>query len=141
MKTFTLSEARSAVAAGGVLSANLTPVGSLFALEFETRNGAALLVTSVSKEVRHFANPLKAFEIIHGLGLEGGHFSLAQWRPHEKAPGRATRPDKSVALRTAHDAANLKRTLEARLQEADSPGTVWQDHNEVFTALEKNYAD
>ena len=37
MKTWTLDQARSAASSGGVLSANLRPMGSLFALEFETR--------------------------------------------------------------------------------------------------------
>ncbi|MDO9417432.1 hypothetical protein [Pararhizobium sp.] len=141
MKTFTISEARSAVQSGGVLSANLTPVGSMFALEFETRNGAAMLIASVSKEVRRFSNPIKAFEIIRDLGLEGGRFSVTGWRPNERVLDRATRPDKSAALRAAHKAADLKRTLESRIQEADSLNTVWQDHNEVFEELEKRYAD
>jgi hypothetical protein len=141
MKTFTLSEARSATRSGGVLSANLKPVGSTFVLEFETRNGAVTLIASVSKEVRRFSNPIKAFEIIRDLGLEGGHFSVAGWRPNERELDRATRPDKSAVLRAAHEAADLKRTLESRIKEADNPNTVWLDHNEVFAELEKRYAD
>ena len=78
MKTFTIEQARSAVASGGVLSANLRPVGSVFALEFETRNGSAMLIASVSKEVRRFVNPIKAFQIVRELGLEGGRYSVAQ---------------------------------------------------------------
>ncbi len=78
MKTFTIEQARSAAASGGVLSANLRPMGSVFALEFETRNGAAMLIASVSKDIRRFVNPLKAFQIVRDLGLEGGRFSVAQ---------------------------------------------------------------
>ena len=141
MKTFTLSEARSATQSGGVLSANLKPVGSMFVLEFETRNGAAMLIASVSKKVRRFSNPIKAFEIIRDLGLEGGRFSVAGWRANERELDQVTRPDKSAVLRAAHEAVDLKRTLESRIKEADNPNTVWPDHNEVFAELEKRYAD
>ncbi|MDO9365336.1 MAG: hypothetical protein Q7T58_03190 [Methylotenera sp.] len=141
MKTFTLSEARSAAQSGGVLNANLKPTGSSFAIEFETRNGVAVLIASVSKEVRHFTNPIKAFEIIRDLGLEGGRFSLAEWRPNDREFERASRPDRALALREAHEAADIKRTLEAAIKQANDPNTVWIDHDELFDKLEARYAD
>lgn len=141
MKTFTIDQARSAAASGGVLSANLRPVGSMFALEFETRNGTATLIAAVSKKVRRFGNPVKAFEIVRDLGLEGGRYSVSQWRPNEIDPGRATRPDKSAALKAAHEAADLKRTLDEAIKEADDPNTKWLSHDEVFAELEARYAD
>jgi hypothetical protein len=140
MKTFTLSQARSAAQSGGVLNANLTPTGSTFSIEFETRNGVAVLIASVSKEVRHFANPIKAFEIIRDLGIEGGRFSVAQWRPNDREFERASRPDRALAMREAHEAADIKRTLEARIKEADDPNTVWHDAEDVFAELEARYA-
>ena len=122
MKTFTIDQARSAAAAGGVLSANLRPVGSMFALEFETRNGTAMLIASVSKEVRRFGNPAKAFEIVRDLGLEGGRYSVAQWRPEERDIDRPTRPDKSAALKAAHEAAAYDKWFRGQVQEAlDDP--------------------
>jgi len=141
MKTFTLSEARSAALSGGVLNANLKPTGSSFAIEFETRNGVAILIASVSKEVRHFSNPIKAFEIIRDLGLQGGRFFLADWRPNEREFNRPARPDRALAMREAHEAADIKRTLEARIKEADDPNTVWHDHDQMFDELEARYAD
>lgn len=141
MKTFTLSEARSAALSGGVLNANLKPTGSSFAIEFETRNGVAILIASVSKEVRHFANPIKAFEIIRDLGLDGGRFSLAQWRPNEREFARPARPDRALAMREAHEAADIKRTLEARIKKADGPDAIWHDHDQMFDELEARYAD
>lgn len=105
MKTFTLNEARSAAQSGGVLNANLKPIGGSFSIEFETRNGAAVLIASVSKEIRRFSNPIKAFEIIKNLGLDGGRFSLAQWSPGERELDRQKRPDRAIALREAHEAA------------------------------------
>lgn len=141
MKTFTIDQARSAVASGGVLSANLKPVGSMFALEFETRSGGpAMLIAAVSKEVRRFSNPLKAFEIVRDLGLEGGRFSVAQWRPSEREFDRPARPDKAAALKTMHEAAGLKRLLDERISLADAPSAIWHDAEDVFAELEARNA-
>lgn len=141
MKTFTIEQARSAAASGGVLSANLRPVGSMFALEFETRNGAAMLIASVSKQVRRFTNPAKAFEIVRDLGIEGGRYSVAQWRPNEFDIDRQTRPDRSLAMKENHAAADLKRVLDERIAMANDPKTKWVDANDVFAELETRYAD
>ena len=140
MKTWTLEQARSAASSGGVLSANLRPMGSVFALEFETRQGPATLIASVSKAVRRFGNPIKAFEIVRELGLEGGHFSVAQWRPDERELDRPGRPDKSAALKSTHEAASLVRTLNERLAQADAPDAVWIDAEDVFAELEARNA-
>lgn len=136
MKTFTIEQARSAAASGGVLSANLRPVGSMFALEFETRNGAAMLIATVSKEVRRFVNPAKAFEIVRDLGLEGGRYSVAQWRPEEREFDRPSRPDRSLVMRENHEAGDLKRVLDERVALANSPNAVWHDAKDVFAELE-----
>ncbi len=140
MKTWTLDQARSAVSAGGVLSANLRPAGSLFALEFETRQGPATLIASVSKKARLFGNPLKAFEIIRELGLEGGRFSVAQWRPNERELDRPSRPDKAAAMKATHEAASLVRTLNERVAQADAPDAIWHDAEDVFKDLDARYA-
>ena len=140
MKTWTLDQARSAAASGGVLSANLRPVGSLFALEFETRQGPATLIASVTKQIRHFGNPLKAFEIIRDLGLEGGRFSVAQWRPNEREFDRPARPDKAAAMKATHEAASLVRTLNERIAQANAPDAVWIDAEDVFKDLDARYA-
>lgn len=115
MKTFTIDQARSAAAAGGVLSANLRPAGGSFTLEFETRAGPATLIASVSKNTRRFSNPVKAFEIVRELGLEGGHYSVAQWRPDERDIERPTRPDRAMAMKEVHDAAAHARWQENKV--------------------------
>lgn len=140
MKTWTLEQARSAASSGGVLSANLRPAGSRFALEFETRQGLATLIASVSKKARLFGNPIKAFEIVRELGLEGGRFSVAQWRPDERELDRPSRPDKSAALKATYKDAALLRTLNERLAQADAPDAVWIDAEDVFKDLDARYA-
>lgn len=133
MKTFTIDQARSAAASGGVLSANLRPVGSMFALEFETRNGTAMLIAAVSKKVRRFANPTKAFEIVRDLGLEGGRYSVAQWRPDERKIDRPTRPDKSAALKATHESAAYDKWFRAQVQEAIDDPRPSIPHEQVMT--------
>ena len=140
MKTFTIEQARSAASSGGVLSANLRPMGSMFTLEFETRNGPAMLIAAVSKQVRRFGNPVKAFEIVRDLGLEGGHFSVAQWRPQEREFDRPARPDKAVTLKATHEAAGLKRMLDERINLADAPDAIWHDAEDVFAEMEARNA-
>lgn len=97
-------------------------MGSMFTLEFETRNGTVTLIAAVSKQVRRFGNPAKAFEIVRDLGLEGGRYSVAQWRPDEREIDRPTRPDKSAMLKAAHEAAAYDKWFRAKVQEAiDDP--------------------
>ncbi|PRC92408.1 hypothetical protein [Solimicrobium silvestre] len=136
MKTFTIEQARAATSSGGVLSVNLKPIGSMFALEFVTHNGPAMLIAAVSKQVRRFSNPIKAFEIVRELGLEGGHFSVAEWHPEEKALDRPTRPDKAAALKAAHQAAGLKHLLDERVNLANAPDAIWHEAEDVFAELE-----
>ena len=102
--------------------------------------GPATLIASVSKEVRRFGNPVKAFEIVRELGLEGGRFSVAQWRPDERELDRPGRPDKSALLKATHEAASLVRTLNERLAQADAPDAVWIDAEDVFKDLDARYA-
>lgn len=140
MKTFTIEQARSAASSGGVLSANLRPMGSMFTLEFETRNGPAMLIAAVSKQIRRFSNPVKAFEIVRDLGLEGGHFSVAQWRPQEREFDRPARPDKAATLKATHEAAGLKRMLDERINLAGAPDAIWHDAEDVFAEMEARNA-
>lgn len=140
MKTFTIEQARSAASSGGVLSANLRPMGSMFTLEFETRNGPATLIAAVSKQIRRFSNPVTAFEIVRDLGLEGGHFSVAQWRPEERKFDRPVRPDKAATLKSMHEAAGLKRMLDERINLASAPDAIWHDAEDVFAEMEASNA-
>ncbi|TAN50608.1 MAG: hypothetical protein EPN21_08580 [Methylococcaceae bacterium] len=103
MKQLDFSQARTAVEVGGILSVNLRPSGPRFFIEFETRIGTAVLVRSNGKTPRPFT-PQRAFETIRELGLDGGRFSLAQWRPEETELEKKARPDRAQALREAHQA-------------------------------------
>jgi hypothetical protein len=53
---------------------------------------------------------------------------------------RASRPDKSLKLKAAHEAAELKRVLDERIRLADSPNAIWHDVEDVFAELEVRHA-
>ena len=74
------------------------------------------------------------------LGLEGGRFSVAQWHSDEKEFDRPARPDKSAALKAAHEAAGLKRMLDERTSLADTPDAIWHDAEDVFADIETRNA-
>ena len=44
-------------------------------------------------------------------------------------------------MKKNHAAVELKRVLDERIQEANSPNAVWIGHDEVFDELEARYAD
>ena len=137
METFTLEQARSATASGGVLSANLKPIGSVFSLEFELRSGvSAVLVASVTKKVRKFSNLVKALEIVQDLGLEGGRYSVAQWHPNQIDADRAIRPDRATALRQTHESARwIKSQVESAYQEHIEGRSEVEDAGAFFADL------
>ena len=95
-----------------------------------------MLIATVSKDVRRFVNPVKAFEIVRELGIEGGRYSIDQWRPEERKSDRPSRPDRSLAMKENHEAGELKRMLDERVAVANSPNAVWHDAKDVFTELE-----
>jgi hypothetical protein len=141
MNTITIEQARLAAASGGVLSVNLRHVGSMFTLEFETLNGTAMLIASVSKEVRWFSNPAKAFEIVRVLGLDGRCYSVAQWHPEENVLDRPVCSDRSVSLKQAHEAAAYNnwflQQVEEGIKEADDPATVFISQTDVKKDMAK----
>jgi len=77
---------------------------------------------------------------VRELGLEGGRFSLTQWRPDERAIDRPSRPDKSASLKATHQAAALQRTLNERVALANAPDAVWHDAADVFAELDARNA-
>ncbi|TAN47963.1 MAG: hypothetical protein EPN21_16075 [Methylococcaceae bacterium] len=103
MKQLDLSQARTAVQTGGILAADLRPAGSRFYVEFETRSGPALLVTTNTRKPRPFS-PLKAFETVRELGLAGGRYSLVQWQPETANVDRRPRPDRKAAMQRSREA-------------------------------------
>jgi hypothetical protein len=132
MKTLDLSQATAAVESGGVLSAVLKGKGAAFFIEFETRAGSAELVTANGRKPRAFRNPVKALELVRELGLPGGRFLLQEWRPEEaEFDTSRRRPERSISLKAAHEAAAYKGWLTKEVQDAIDDPRPSVPHSEV----------
>jgi hypothetical protein len=106
MRPIDVSQVAAAIQSGGVISANLQGRGGSFYIEFETRTGfAELVTTNAPQKPRAFKNPLKALALVRELGLATGRFNIEGWRPEDAKLERQTRPDRSAALKEAHQAA------------------------------------
>jgi len=141
MQNLTLNQFRTVTEAGGLLSVSLVAKGGTFHVEAETRKGLAVLVKARGNALREFRNPAKAMLLLRELGVREMRTDTRQWQPEQAEIPAYSRPDRAQAMNDALEAADLKRTLEARIKEADDPNTVWIDHDQLFDELEARYAD
>ena len=102
--TFSLEQLKAATHAGGVVGITLRGDGAAFVVNVQTKRGQAVMVTS-RHQPRRFADPRKALQVLRGIGLTECRVDTAQWRPEDSALEKTARPDRSVALKAAHEAA------------------------------------
>jgi hypothetical protein len=141
MQNLTLDQFRTVSEAGGLLSVSLVAQGGSFHVEAETRKGQAVLVKSRGDALREFRNPAKALLLLRELGVREMRTDTRQWQPEQAELSKYTRPDRTQAMSAVFEAADLKRTLEARIKKADDPNTVWHDHDQMFDEIEASLAD
>lgn len=141
MHNLTLDQFRTTLETGGVLSVSLVAQDGEFHIEAETRRGNAVLTKARSKEFRQFRNVTKALALLRELGVREAKVDTRNWRPEQASLRKSSRPDRSAQMKAAHEAADLKRTLEARILEANNPATVWHGHEAVFNELETGLED
>ena len=140
MLTFDLGQFRTTLDTGGILSVRLVGQGGAFHVQAETRRGAVVLTKARSTQLREFRSIQKATEMLAGLGVREFSVDTNAWHPEQSAGLGVSRPDRALQMKQAHEAADLKRTLDARIKEADDPNTVWHDAEDVFAILEAKYA-
>lgn len=140
MQNLTLEQFRATVEAGGVMSVVLKAQGAAFAIQAETRRGDAVLVDTRRKQPRMFGDPRKALALLREMGIRKATVDAEAWRPDQANLLHPSRPDKSVKLKAAHEAAELKRVLDERIMMADAPGAIWHDAEAVFAEMEAHYA-
>lgn len=140
MHKLNLDQFRTTIETGGVLSVVLVARGGAFHIEAETRKGSAVLTKARGAVLREFRDVTKALGLLRELGIQEARVDARDWQPEALPASRAARPDSAAQLRAAHEAADLKRTLEAAILEADDPNTVWHDAETVFNELEARYA-
>lgn len=102
--TFSLEQLKAATQAGGVVGITLRGDGAAFVVNVQTQRGQAVMVTS-RQQPRRFADPRKALQVLRVIGLTDCRIDTAQWRPEDSALEKTARPDRSLALKAAHGAA------------------------------------
>lgn len=104
MHTLNLEQLKAATAAGGVTGITLRGDGAAFVISVQTQRDEGILVTS-KKQPRRFADPRKALQLLRTTGWSECRIDATQWRPEERDAEKVARPDRSAALKAAHEAA------------------------------------
>ncbi len=104
-QTLNLDQLKTATATGGVTGITLRGDGAAFVVCIQTQKFEAVLATS-RKQPRRFADPRKALQLLRGIGWNECQIDAAQWRPEDRALEKTARPDRSIALKAAHEAAH-----------------------------------
>jgi len=88
-------------------------------------------------KTRRFAHINKAAAMLKEMGIEDVLLSLQNWESEYSRSGRASRPDRSEAMKRAHEAAAYDawfyEQVDAAISEADDPATVWVRDDNVST--------
>ena len=104
MQNLNLEQLKAATAAGGVTGITLRGDGAAFVVSVQTQRHEGILVTS-RKQPRRFADPRKALQVLRAIGLNECRINATDWHPEAHAQEKVTRPDRSAALKAAHEAA------------------------------------
>ncbi len=104
IQTLNLEQLKTATATGGVKGITLRGDGAAFVVSIQTQKFEAVLATS-RKEPRRFADPRRALQLLRTVGWDQCQIDVAEWRPEEHAFEKTARPDRSIALKAAHEAA------------------------------------
>ena len=104
MHTLNLEQLKATTLAGGVTGITLRGDGAAFVVSVQTQRDEAILVTS-RKQPRRFADPRKALQVLRSAGWNECRMDATQWRPEDSALEKVARPDRSAALKAAHEAA------------------------------------
>ena len=107
MYTLNLEQLKAATLTGGVTDITLRGDGAAFVVSVQTQRGDAVMVTS-RKQPRRFADPRKALQLLRGIGLNECRINATDWHPEAHALEKVARPDRSAALKAAHEAAQAE---------------------------------
>ncbi len=104
MQTLNLEQLKTATAIGGVTGITLRGDGAAFLVCIQTLKFEAVLATS-RRQPRRFADPRRALQLLRSVGWNQCQIDAAEWRPEDSALEKTARPDRSIALKAAHEAA------------------------------------
>lgn len=133
MQNLTLEQFRATNNAGGVLSVTLKAEGAGFEMQIETRRGVAKLVKARDKsETRRFVDPRKALLLLRDLGIREAHIDSISWRPEDQEFERKPRPDRSEAMKAAHEALSHTDWLRDKLAKSAADTRPRVSHEQVM---------
>ena len=104
MQTLNLEQLKTATAIGGVTGITLRGDGAAFLVSIQTLKFEAVLATS-RRQPRRFSDPRRALQLLRSVGWNQCQIDAAEWRPEDSALEKTARPDRSIALKAAHEAA------------------------------------
>jgi hypothetical protein len=111
MQILTQAQFQTAFKHGAVMSVEIEPSGSRFAVKFLTIKGDAMLVQARKTEPRLFGTVDSAMKLLHKLGVRRIVLErLEQWHPEQSGVQRRSRPDRAEALTRAAEYDRWART-------------------------------
>lgn len=128
MRHLNLDQLRTTTETGGVLSVSIIADGGMFHIEAETRRGHAVLTKARGSDLRRFRDITKAMGLLRELGIREARVDTKNWHPEQAVTERVTRPDRALAMRQAHESAEI---VEAAV-------TAWKSHEETGLHLTWN---
>jgi hypothetical protein len=139
MQSLSLDQLRAATQAGGITSVTLRAEGGAFVVAVATRNGDdGVLVATRTKQPRRFTDLRKAMLLLRAMGIASVQVDATHWKPDEGVAG-TPRPDRSEAMKRAHEAAAHDRWFRAQVEEAlrdaNDPATVSFPHEQVMAEM------
>jgi hypothetical protein len=118
MHHLTLSQFRTTLDTGGILSVALVGQGGSFFIQAETRKGDAVLTKARGSDLREFRDVTKALHLLRELGVREARVDARNWRPEQAELGRPPRPDSAAMMKAAHEAAQHEQWFRAQVQVA-----------------------
>jgi hypothetical protein len=140
-KTVKLATLRELVEAGSVRSAAIVGLPGGYAVQVRYGQTDRALAARTG-DVRIFSKIDGAAKTLRGIGMVKAELDISGYSPSSVLSKR--RPDRTQALRDAHQAAQhdkwFRNQVELAVVEADSPNAIWHEQDAMFDALELEVA-
>jgi hypothetical protein len=118
MQSFSLAQIKSSTQAGGIASITLRGDGAAFEVDIHTQRGERGVMVTSRQQPRRFADLRRALSVLKAAGWSHCTVDTSTWRPEDSAQEKTARPDRSVALKSVHEAADYDQWYRAKVQKA-----------------------
>ncbi len=125
-------------AAGAIRRASAVAIGDRWGLMVSYGGVERTLAAANSHQIRSWANLNTLVKYVMGFGIRKLDLDATNYDPSQKT---LLRPDKSVALKKAHQAAAydkwFKEQVKEGIEEADSKDAIWLTTEDLFDGLQQ----